>query len=108
MKVARSGDRALQGAFGGDAGPAGVAGRGGCELLHFDESAAAHCAGEIDAVDMGDAAAESFQGVPTLLKLLVPGRAFVGEEVAAESGEGEGVFQEDGEGGDGAAQDQVV
>ena len=59
-------------------------------------------------MDMGDAAAESFQGVPTLLKLLVRGRAFVGEEAAAESGEGEGVFQEDGEGGDGAADDQVV
>ncbi len=99
---------ALQGAFGGDAGPAGVAGRGRCELLHFDESAAAHCAGEIHAVDMGDAAAESFQGIPTSLKLLVRGRAFVGDEVTADSGEGKGVFQEDGEGGNGAAQDQVV
>ncbi len=74
----------------------------------MDESSAAHLARQGKAQSAGDAAAKRVQSIAAAVELLIDSRALVGDEVAAEARQGQAVLEEDGEGRDRAAEDEVV
>jgi len=104
----RAAKRVLEGALGGNAGAAGVAVGGARGLLDEEEGAVAHGVREGEVFRLGDAGAQLGEGAVAFFDFVGGLGAFHGEAVAADAGEGEGVLEGDGEGGDGAAEDEVV
>jgi len=98
----------LEGTLGGEAGAAGVVVGGGRGLLDEEEGALSHGVREGEVFRLGDAGAQLGEGAVAFCDFVGGLGAFHGEAVAADAGEGEGVFEGDGEGGDGAAEDEVV
>lgn len=87
---------------------AGVLLGGGLYFLEEDECAGIGGFGEGEGMEAGEAAAEVLDGVAGLLDFLPGGGTFVGDDAAADAGEREQVFDERGQGGDGACGDEFV
>ena len=97
----------LEGAFGGDAGAAGVLRWGGFEFGGDYQDAVVGEGGEVDRVDIGDLAAEERSSALGRGEFFIDAAVLPGYNLAAGLAEGEGVFEEGGEFGDAPGEDDV-